>query len=203
LRGNVVSLLSGAQRRSRRRGQDTTLIIDDVLDMLLTQAGRCYYSGVPMECLLPNSDWRMSLERLNNELGYSMDNSVLVAGEFNTPDWSRNNAVYDVYGTAQWSQEKVDFVWGAPQNYVQRKALLERGCHARCGLHGQTRTASALHRTCAQAQQCLNAQYVAPREKQRLPMSQLGSLAGTLPDSSKQQCVSYSVCHQRASFITW
>ena len=41
-----------------------------------------------------------------------MENCVLIAIEFNTADHSRNIAVTEVFGTAQWSKEKVDHVWG-------------------------------------------------------------------------------------------
>ncbi|CAK0808990.1 unnamed protein product [Prorocentrum cordatum] len=76
--------------------------------MLLGQEGRCFYSGVLMECVVPNSHWRMSLERLDNNLGYSLDNCVLPAAEFNTSDFSKNKkGCYEVYGTAQWSRRKV------------------------------------------------------------------------------------------------
>jgi len=54
----------------------------------------------------------MSVERLENDMGYVPENCVLVAAEFITPDNSRNTAVYPVYGTAQWSQAKVAQVWG-------------------------------------------------------------------------------------------
>ena len=54
----------------------------------------------------------MSIERLDNSIGYTIQNCVLVAIEFNTGDWSRNNAVTKVFGTAQWSREKVEHIWG-------------------------------------------------------------------------------------------
>lgn len=89
LRGNVVKLLGSARRHAKALQQEFALLSDDVFDMFLAQGGRCYYSGVPM-CIIPHSDWRLSLERLDNEAGYLKDNCVLVALEFNTPDYSRN-----------------------------------------------------------------------------------------------------------------
>lgn len=111
-RGKVTFLCGSARQRSQKRGQVCTLNRNDILDMLWVQGGRCYYSGVPMEYLLPNSHWRMSLERLDNTLGYGVDNCVLIASEFNTPDHSLNSATSEVHGTAQWSRQKVNFVWG-------------------------------------------------------------------------------------------
>lgn len=119
LRGNVVNLLSAARKHSKRLGMSCILLHDDLLDILLEQEGRCYYSGVPMECRVPRSHWRMSLERLENGAGYTRTNCVLVALEFNTSDFSKNKNVVRLNGTAQWSREKVDYVWGPiwPQPY--------------------------------------------------------------------------------------
>ena len=54
----------------------------------------------------------MSLERLNNDLGYTVANCVLIAAEFNTGDFSRNKNTIEVHGTAQWSKAKAECVWG-------------------------------------------------------------------------------------------
>jgi len=88
------------------------LDLQQVLHMLEQQGGCCYYSGVPLEYKRPHSDWRMSLERLDNSLGYTPENCVLIAIEFNTSDQSRNKATTEVFGTAQWSREKVEHIWG-------------------------------------------------------------------------------------------
>ena len=112
LRGAAQVLITNARRRAARRGHQCTLNVGNVLDMLWSQGARCYYSGVPLECLQPNSHWRMSLERLDNNLGYDMENCVLIAAEFNTSDQSRNKAKGEVSGTAQWSRAKVQYVWG-------------------------------------------------------------------------------------------
>lgn len=114
LRGNASSLVGRARARAKIRGQLCTLTLDDIITMLGSQNARCYYSGISMEFLQPNSHWRMSLERLDNDGGYSRDNCVLIVAEFNTADYSRNRTSLrsPVHGTAQWSCEKVDYVWG-------------------------------------------------------------------------------------------
>ena len=84
LRGNAQKLLDGARERSRLKGRSCTLDLAFILDMILQQQSKCAYSSVPMELLLPHSDWRMSLERLDTDLGYVQENCVLVADEFNT-----------------------------------------------------------------------------------------------------------------------
>ena len=112
LRGHVRNCLKHARYRARKRGQLFSLDLHQVLHMLEQQGGCCYYSGVPLEYKRPHSDWRMSLERLDNSLGYTAENCVLIAIEFNTADHSRNCAVTKVFGTAQWSREKVEHIWG-------------------------------------------------------------------------------------------
>merc|ERR1711871_282593 len=88
------------------------------------QRGRCFYSDIPMECLYPHSDWRMSLERINNRCGHTRDNCVLIANEFNTPDWSSRSADAQVHGTAQWSRAKVADVHAQRNLNVDRSALI-------------------------------------------------------------------------------
>ena len=84
-------------------GRRETLSEDDVLDMILQQGGRCHYSGVPLEFLKPHTDWRWSMERLDSTLGYTLENTVLVADEFNTFSFNRG---------AQWSRAKAELFWG-------------------------------------------------------------------------------------------
>ena len=109
LRGNVTKLLSSANWNGKRRDLECSLRRQDVLDMLLEQEGRCAYSGIAMELLVPFSHWRMSLERKNNSDGYMKDNCVLVAAEFNSADFSKSKGVraHEVQGSAQWSPGKV------------------------------------------------------------------------------------------------
>lgn len=111
LRGGILNTLSSAARRSRKRDLPFELDLDKLLTKLWEQQGRCYYSGVPL-AFAQHSDWRMSLERLRNSDGYTSQNCVWVANEFNTPDYSHNTAKFPVFGTAQWSKAKVEFVWG-------------------------------------------------------------------------------------------
>ena len=107
LRGHVQKCLSDARRRAERRDQEFSLTLLQVLDMLQQQGGRCGYSGVPLNYRQIHAPWRLSIERLNNSIGYTVENCMLIAIEFNTADHSRNIAVTEVFGTAQWSQEKV------------------------------------------------------------------------------------------------
>ena len=108
LRGNVRRLVDSARHRSQSKGWPCNLDIDFVLDLILRQRGRCAYSGVPMEILWPHSDWRMSLERLSNQVGYQQQNCVLIAAEFNTPGLTSKRVTSCLpLGSSKWSREKV------------------------------------------------------------------------------------------------
>ncbi|CAE8595177.1 unnamed protein product [Polarella glacialis] len=133
LRGNAGRLVGAANYRSKKRDQSNTLTIPDILDMIWDQKGCCAYSGVSMQLCIPNSHWRMSLERKNNDIGYNISNCVLVASEFNSPDYSRAPGVRsnEVLGTAQWSAEKVSAVFEARRSTVDVHELLKDIAQAR------------------------------------------------------------------------
>ena len=111
LRRRSKILSSNARTHARRRGLPCEIAYTDVVQRLLEQGGRCFYSGVPLQYKHSHRDWNMSLERLDNRWGYVKDNYVLIAAEFNTTDHSRR-ARTDVLGSSQWSLAKVMHVWG-------------------------------------------------------------------------------------------
>ena len=69
------------------------LTLGDLENKWIKQKGKCFYSNIEM-CKKSYSDWTCSLERLDNNLGYTKDNSVLICLEFNT-------------ACTQWSLEKI------------------------------------------------------------------------------------------------
>lgn len=62
-----------------------------LFDKIIAQGGRCAISGIPLR-FERNVDWKISLERLDNDKGYTPENTVLVCAEFN--------------GACQWTREK-------------------------------------------------------------------------------------------------
>lgn len=106
LRRDAQTLLDSAKRRSQTKGRAFELDIDFVLDLILEQRARCAYSGVSLELLIPHSDWRRSLERLDNKQGYLRHNVVLIAQEFNSSEHLSPKEV--VKGSSKWSKEKVE-----------------------------------------------------------------------------------------------
>lgn len=59
-----------------------------------------------MELVGPRADWLMSLERLDNQLGYLPHNVALISQEFNSMVRISKNAV--LQGSSQWSKQKVE-----------------------------------------------------------------------------------------------
>eukprot|EP00438_Fugacium_kawagutii_P030803 Skav229493 [mRNA] locus=scaffold2455:24690:25730:- [translate_table: standard] len=113
LPGAIATCLKNARRRSKIKVLEFSMTPGDMRSMLLKQGGRCYYSGVPLQFERVHADWRMSLERLDNSKGYTIENCVLIAIEFNTPDHgSKAKDATLVHGSSQWSREKVWHVWG-------------------------------------------------------------------------------------------
>ena len=106
LRRTASSLISNARQRSRIKGKSFDLDVDFLLDLILKQQALCAYSGVDLELATPNSHWRISLERLNNNQGYVRENVALIAMEFNSPVQMSPHTL--VHGSAQWSKQKFE-----------------------------------------------------------------------------------------------
>jgi hypothetical protein len=88
-RGFFQILLNAARGRSKKRAGKGRieagifdLSIDDVNKLWTSQNGLCYYSKIPMSAYTC-SDWRASLERLDDNIGYINGNVVLCCLELN------------------------------------------------------------------------------------------------------------------------
>lgn len=100
------------KERNSRIGRNPTecnITLDDLWYQLQKQQGKCFYSGINMS-FGNQIEWRVSLERLNNHLGYDKNNIVFICQEFNTGDKSILKTNYEKKGSSGWSKEKVDFV---------------------------------------------------------------------------------------------
>jgi hypothetical protein len=85
LAGRLKSILSNAKRHSIPRGHGTVdLTFEFLLAMWKKQKGICAYTGWPMNTHT-GSPMLVSLERIDNEIGYSANNCALVC-------WIANNA---------------------------------------------------------------------------------------------------------------
>ena len=67
-----------------------------IYDKICEHRLRCEYSNIPMS-LKQCFDWSLSIERLDNDIGYTRENILLVCAEFNTP--------------LHWKPEHFDTFW--------------------------------------------------------------------------------------------
>jgi hypothetical protein len=66
-----------------------TLQFGALLCMLEQQQERCAISSLPVVCMR-SSDWMVSIDRIDDDKGYTMSNTRLIASELNTTEkWSR------------------------------------------------------------------------------------------------------------------
>lgn len=80
--GRITTFLQSCKNSSKKRGQEFSLTREDFIEMWKVQAGTCAYSGLPME-LLPNTLLSVSVERIDSKIGYTKENTVLVANAVN------------------------------------------------------------------------------------------------------------------------
>lgn len=123
-RGALQLLLRQSKNNTKRREirnteqRDNTHDIDFVflVDLYNNQKGLCAYSGIPLQFKC-DTDWKMSLERIDALKGYTRDNVCLICLEFNTSDKS---IIYKTKhsGSSAWSKEKFAlFVEKATEKY--------------------------------------------------------------------------------------
>eukprot|EP00397_Hematodinium_sp_SG-2012_P044403 GEMP01049589.1.p1 GENE.GEMP01049589.1~~GEMP01049589.1.p1 ORF type:complete len:494 (+),score=35.27 GEMP01049589.1:55-1536(+) len=91
--------------KGRHAAGEFRLEFDDLIKMYQQQRGLCFYSGVKMN-LQPYTDWKCSIERIDNTKGYIPNNVALICSEFQTSDYA-SRANIPVEGSPQWSKDKV------------------------------------------------------------------------------------------------
>lgn len=82
--------------KGRQSAGKFEITVDDIHKLWKKQNGLCYYSKIPM-VTQTCSNWQASLERLDNNNGYVIDNIVLCCLEFNHK--------------TKWSQEKINYLF--------------------------------------------------------------------------------------------
>jgi hypothetical protein len=68
-----------------------------LVELFKRQGGRCFYTLVPLSV---HGHYKFSIERMDDDIGYTKANTVLVIMEVN-------------HGNAKWSKAKADDYWGA------------------------------------------------------------------------------------------
>lgn len=80
--GRISTFLSCCKRNSIKRGQECTITSDDLLSAWHQQDGVCAYTGIKMTTA-PNEYHSVSVERIDNEIGYTPENTILVCNIIN------------------------------------------------------------------------------------------------------------------------
>ena len=102
LRQRLTWAICNARGHTRRLNRTATnklcpVTIDKayLVQLFTEQRGRCQYTGVPLKI---NGDFKFSVERYDNAVGYRPGNVCLVIVEVNA-------------GRAKWSKAKADMYW--------------------------------------------------------------------------------------------
>lgn len=95
------------------------LTVEAMLDLYEASKGRCKISGLTLGWQ-PHSLNRLSPERVDSGITYTVENTVLIAIRFNTPDLScRKDAPVDC-GSSQWNKTKwIEFHRGYNKNHCK------------------------------------------------------------------------------------
>ena len=91
IRGILGNTKNHAKRRSesgRKEAGTFTLTYDQIVDLYNRQNGLCYYSNIKLS-MATRTNWKCSIDRIDDTKGYTIDNVVLACLEFNNKlKWS-------------------------------------------------------------------------------------------------------------------
>ncbi len=82
IQGRAKIFLQNARKSAAKRGQEFSLSIDDVVKCWIDQNQICAYSGRKMTLEAGKLN-TVSIERINSEIGYTKDNTILVCQAIN------------------------------------------------------------------------------------------------------------------------
>jgi len=82
--GRFRSLVKGAKASATKRGQVFALTYEDICLLWIEQKGKCAYPNWDMDCIT-GSNTVVSIERIDNNVGYLAENCILVC-------WCANRA---------------------------------------------------------------------------------------------------------------
>lgn len=96
LDGALRELLNAARASAKARGRKgrlaaakCTLTMKEMYIIYHRQNGRCFYFKSKVMAFISHSSWKVSLDRIDPDLGYTLSNCVIVCLEFNVSEtWS-------------------------------------------------------------------------------------------------------------------
>lgn len=72
-----------AKSRAKKKGFDFDFTLDDAMEIWKDQNGECAVTGFPMTHSMENFEFSASLDRIDNNAGYTRDNVRLVCARVN------------------------------------------------------------------------------------------------------------------------
>lgn len=91
---NLIGTMKLSTSQKQQKGRDicdNDITFQDLIDLYAEQNGKCYYTGIRLN-LGQLVDWKCSPERLDNNIGYTIDNVKLICLEFNNSNghWTKD-----------------------------------------------------------------------------------------------------------------
>lgn len=80
--GRINTFLRSCKNSAKKRNQEFRLTRQDFIDMWKNQSGACAYTGLKMD-LTPNTDFSVSVERIDSNIGYIPENTILTTTAIN------------------------------------------------------------------------------------------------------------------------
>lgn len=106
--------LSTKSRNAKGRDHEFTLTLPQVKAKWATQRGLCAITSMQMSCK-SHSHFKCSIERIDNDIGYTDSNCILVCTEANTPH-------------VQWNLGKAEYLFSIQiHNPIDLTSALQRG----------------------------------------------------------------------------
>jgi hypothetical protein len=111
-RSSLLCILKDARNNNKKKSSvrkyDFDIDLEYLIELYNNQLGLCAYSGIPLRFGLSyETNWTISLERLDPLKGYTKENVCLICYEFNTCDQTSKSKT-SVSGSCAWSKDKID-----------------------------------------------------------------------------------------------
>jgi hypothetical protein len=111
--GHFSRLLANMKKNSEvRKHSPPEFSLQNLYELFEAQNGLCKYSGIPLTFgSYKEINWTVSAERINNKIGYTKKNVILICYEFNTSDYTLTaNNDTKIIGSSQWSEDKINII---------------------------------------------------------------------------------------------
>lgn len=104
--------LGAALERSRKKGREDNVTLDDLCRLYDAQNGQCALTGIPFDCgenRGGDTKWKrpfsVSIDRIDSRLGYTVDNTRLVCSAVNAAMGAWGEGVFRLIAAALLSRE--------------------------------------------------------------------------------------------------